>query len=111
MAGVMAVVVVVLGQFAASLTATPLKACVIWRVMFGSGFRIGGTIVTMVPQLMVQLGKRLQALSGLIAAVPGSSSPGTCGQRIATTARPAPATSTSGSASRGIRCKTVKSWE
>jgi hypothetical protein len=50
---VMAVVVIVLGPFVASSKVTPLTACVIWQVMFGSGFRIGTMIVTMVPQLMV----------------------------------------------------------
>jgi len=50
---VMAVVVIVLGPFAANQVVTLLRACVIWQVMFGSGFRIGTMIVTMVPQLMV----------------------------------------------------------
>ena len=49
---VMAVVVIVLGPFVQAQV-TPLTACVIWQVMFGSGFRIGTMIVTMVPQLMV----------------------------------------------------------
>ncbi|HPC92833.1 MAG TPA: hypothetical protein PLJ74_11360, partial [Myxococcota bacterium] len=71
----------------------------------------GTMIVTMVHQLMVQPGKSLQAPSGLIAAAPGAATPGTCGQRIAAATRPATATATSGFASRGIRCKTVKSWE
>ena len=42
----------------------------------------------------------IQALTGLIAAAPGTTTPGTCGQRIATTTRPATATTTSGFASR-----------
>ncbi len=42
----------------------------------------------------------IQALTGLIAAAPGTTAPGTCGQRIATTTRPATATTTSGFASR-----------
>jgi len=111
MAVALAVVVIVLGQFAASLTATRLTACAIWPVMFGSGFRIGITTVTMVPQLMVQLGNHLQTLTGLVAAVTGSSTPGACGQLIATSSIRSAATTTLASASPGIRCKTVKSWE
>jgi len=42
----------------------------------------------------------IQALTGLIAAAPGTTTPGTCGQLIATTTCPAIATTTSGSASR-----------
>ena len=87
----MAVVVIVLGPFAANQVVTLLRACVIWQVMFGSGFRIGITIVTMEPQLMVQLGNHLQALTGFIAAAPGATSPGSCGQRFAATTRPASA--------------------
>jgi hypothetical protein len=53
MAVLMAVVVIVLGPFAASREATLLRGCAIWQVMFGSGFRIGITAVTMVLRLMV----------------------------------------------------------
>ncbi len=94
MAWMLAVVVIVLGQFAANQMATQLTACAIWLAMFGSGFRIGITIVTMKPQLMVQLGNHLQALAGFFAAAPGATTPGTCGQRIAPTTRPAAASLT-----------------
>jgi hypothetical protein len=103
MAVALAVVVIVHGQFAVSQLVTLPMGCAIWPVMFGSGFRTGGTIVTMVPQLMVQLGNHLQALTGLIAAVPGTATPGSCGQLFATAAFRAAATATSGSASHG-RC-------
>ena len=42
----------------------------------------------------------IQALTGLIAAAPGTTTPGTCGQLIATTTIRATATTTLGSASR-----------
>ena len=99
----MVVGVIVHGPFAASQVVTLPMACAIWRVMFGSGFRIGITIVTMVLQLMVQLGKRRLALSGFIAAAPGTSTPGSCGQLIASPAIRAAAAASSGSASHG-RC-------
>ncbi len=95
--------VVVPGPFAASPKVTQLKACAIWPATFGSGYRIGTIIVTMVHQLMVQLGKSLQALAGLFAAAPGTTTPGTCGQLVASTTIRAAATTTLGSASRG-RC-------
>ena len=93
----------VLGQFAASQEATPLTACAIWPATFGSGFRIGTMAATKVHQLMAQLGKSLQALTGFIAAAPGAPSPGSCGRRIATATRPASATAASGFALPG-RC-------
>jgi hypothetical protein len=99
----MVVGVIVPGPFVASQEATQLKACAIWQATFGSGFRIGTMIVTMVHQLMVQPGKSRLALTGLVAAAPGTTSPGACGQLIATSTCPAIATSASGSASRG-RC-------
>ena len=99
----MVVGVVVPGPFAASPKVTQLKACAIWPATFGSGYRIGTIIVTMVHQLMVQLGKSLQAPPGFFAAAPGATTPGTCGQLIATATLRAAATTTLGSASRG-RC-------
>ena len=99
----MAVVVIALGPFAASPKVTQLKDYVTWPAMFGSGFRIGITTVTMVLQLMVQPGKGRQALSGLVAAAPGAAAPGTCGQLIAAASCPAFAPATSGSALPG-RC-------
>ena len=90
----MAVVVIVSGPFVASQGNTTHGLCD-KPAMFGSGYRIGTMTVTMVHQLMVQLGNHLQALPGLVAAAPGTTAPGTCGRRIAAASRPAPA-STSG---------------
>ena len=84
MAWMLAVVVIVLGQFAANQMATQLTACAIWLAMFGSGFRMGITIITMVHQLMVQLGNRLRPLPGLVVAAPGPTTPVTCGRLSAT---------------------------
>ena len=99
----MVVVAAVPGPFAASQEATQFRVCVTWPATFGSGFRIGTMIVTMVHQLMVQPGKSRLALAGFFAVAPGTTAPGACGQLVAASTCPAFATAASGSASRG-RC-------
>jgi hypothetical protein len=84
---VKAVVVILLGQFAGGQEGTQLTVCAIWLAMFGSGSRICITAVTMVHQLMVQLGNLQQALPGFVAAVPGATVLGACGRLFAATTR------------------------
>jgi len=83
--------------------------CTMFMVMFLNGFMTGLVTMTVFALRVVKIHEApMKALSGLFAAVPGATAPGSCGQLFATTSIRASATPTSASASPD-RCPTSPS--